>query len=112
MRAILDAAAKAADATALESAALARGVGMIYFALLPAERSEDTLTRVARATNDIFAQCAALDGNATIPWCPTEWKTALPIWGPERGDFGPMRALKKVFDPHGVFSPGRFMGGI
>jgi glycolate dehydrogenase FAD-binding subunit len=79
---------------------------------LPLERNEDTLTRVARATNDIFAQCAALAGNATIPWCPTEWKTALPVWGPERGDLGPMRALKKVFDPHGVFAPGRFMGGI
>ncbi len=112
MRAILDAAAKAADAAALGSAALARGVGIIYFALLPVERNEDTLTRVARATNDIFAQCAALDGNATIPWCPNEWKSALPIWGPERGDLGPMRALKKVFDPHGVFSPGRFMGGM
>jgi glycolate dehydrogenase FAD-binding subunit len=112
MRAILDAAAKAADAAALPWSALARGVGIIYFALLPLERNEDTLTRVARATNDIFAQCAALAGNATIPWCPSEWKTALPIWGPEGGDLGPMRALKKVFDPHGVFAPGRFMGGI
>jgi glycolate dehydrogenase FAD-binding subunit len=112
MRATLDAAAKAADAAALPWAALARGVGIIYFALLPLKRNEDTLARVVRATNDIFARCAALDGNATIPWCPAEWKAALPVWGPERGDLGPMRALKKVFDPHGVFSPGRFMGGI
>ena len=112
MRAILDAAAKAADAAALGWAALARGVGVIYVALLPPARSEEALARVARATNNIFAQCAALDGNATIPWCPNEWKSALPIWGPDRGDLRPMRALKKVFDPHGVFSPGRFMGGI
>jgi glycolate dehydrogenase FAD-binding subunit len=112
MLAILDATAKAADAAGLPWAVLARGVGVIYIALLPPARSEEALARVARATNDIFAQCAALDGNATIPWCPTEWKTALPVWGPERGDLGPMRALKKVFDPHGVFAPGRFMGGI
>ena len=110
--AILDAAAKAADAAGLPSAMLARGVGVIYVALLPPARSEEALARVGRATNEIFAHCAGLDGNAMIPWCPSEWKAALPVWGPERGDLGPMRALKKVFDPHGVFAPGRFMGGI
>lgn len=112
MHAILDAAAKAADAAALPWAALARGVGVIYFALLPADRNEDTLARVVRATNEIFARCAALAGNATIPWCPAEWKASLPIWGPERGDLAQMRALKRVFDPHDVLAPGRFIGGI
>jgi len=110
--AMLDAAAKTADVAQMHWAAVARGVGILYFALLPNERNDDTLARVERATNEIFGRCAALDGNATIPWCPAEWKSALPIWGPERGDLGPMRALKKVFDPHGVLSPGRFMGGI
>jgi glycolate oxidase FAD binding subunit len=110
--AILDAAAKAADAAELSWAAVARGVGVIYFALLPGERNDGALARVSHASDEILGQCAAFDGNATIPWCPAEWKSALPIWGPERGDLGPMRALKKVFDPHGVFAPGRFMGGI
>ncbi|HEX4003359.1 MAG TPA: FAD-binding oxidoreductase [Candidatus Acidoferrales bacterium] len=112
MTAILDAAAKAAGAAELPWAAVARGVGVIYFALLPGERNDDTQARVERAANEILAEAAALAGNATIPWSPAEWKSALPIWGPERGDLGPMRALKKVFDPHGVFAPGRFMGGI
>jgi glycolate oxidase FAD binding subunit len=112
MHVILDAAAKAADAAGLPWAAVARGVGIIYFALLPTERNQEALTRVARVTNEIFTQCAALEGNATIPWCPAGWKTALPIWGPERAGLGQMRALKKVFDPHDVLSPGRFMGGI
>ena len=85
--------------SALPWAAMARGVGVIYFALLPPERSEETLARVARATNRILAECAALGGNATIPWCPAEWKSALPVWGPERGDFEQMRKLKNVFDP-------------
>lgn len=112
VHAMLDAAAKAADSAQLLWAAVARGVGIIYFAVLPAERNEDGLARVSRATSEIFTRCAALDGNAAIPWCPAEWKGALPIWGPERDDLGPMRALKKVFDPHGVLSPGRFIGGI
>jgi len=112
MTAIIDSAARAADAAQLRWAVNARGVGVVYFALLPAGENEDELSRVSRATKEILARCAALDGNATIPWCPSEWKSALPIWGPERGDLGPMRALKKVFDPHGVLAPGRFMGGI
>jgi glycolate dehydrogenase FAD-binding subunit len=112
MHAILDAAARAADAAALPWAALARGVGVIYFALLPSAQNEDALARVARATKEIFARCAEIAGNATIPWCPSEWKHALPIWGPERDDLAQMRALKKVFDPRGIFAPGRFMGGI
>ena len=111
MTALIDSAAKAAAAAQLPWAVNARGVGIIYFAL-PGEKNEDALAGVGRVTKEIFERCAALDGNATIPWCPGEWKSALPVWGPERADLGPMRALKKVFDPHGVLAPGRFMGGI
>ncbi|HUA00010.1 MAG TPA: FAD-binding oxidoreductase [Candidatus Aquilonibacter sp.] len=112
IRAILDTAAKTADAAQLSWAALARGVGVVYFALLPAERTEDSLARVTRAVREIFARFAAAAGNATIPWCPPEWKAALPIWGPARADLAHMRALKNVFDPHGILAPGRFIGGI
>jgi glycolate oxidase FAD binding subunit len=112
MRAIVDAAARAADAAALCWAALARGLGVIYFGLLPPGRNEETLVRVSRVANEIIAQCVALGGNSTIPWCPAGWKATLPIWGPERDDFLQMRGLKKVFDPHDILSPGRFMGGI
>ena len=48
----------------------------------------------------------------TIPWCPSEWKSALKVWGPERHDLAQMQKVKKVFDPLGIFSPGRFIGGI
>jgi glycolate oxidase FAD binding subunit len=105
-------AAKAADEVALPWAALARGVGVIYFALLSAERSEQTLKNVAQATSKMLAGCTSSQGNAMIPWCPTEWKPALNIWGPNRGDFDLMRKLKKLFDPGDVLSPGRFAGGI
>lgn len=102
----------AAEENAVPWAAMARGVGIIYFALLPAERTEQTLKAVARATSKMFTACASLDGNMTIPWCPAEWKPALNVWGPERGDFQLMRNVKKLFDPSDVFSPGRFAGGI
>jgi len=112
MAEILAAAARAAEANSLPWAALARGLGVIYFALLPGERSEQARISAARTTSEILAECYALGGHATIPWCPGEWKNALAVWGRERGDFEIMRKLKKVFDPRGVLSPGRFVGGI
>ncbi|MGD1211051.1 MAG: FAD-binding oxidoreductase [Candidatus Acidiferrales bacterium] len=112
MRQVLDAAAKAADAAELRWAALVRGLGVIYLALLPSEENQEALGRVVRAANDILAECAALGGNAAIPWCPAAWKSLLPVWGLDRGDFEQMRKLKKVFDPHGILAPGRFAGGI
>jgi glycolate oxidase FAD binding subunit len=91
---------------------MARGLGVIYFALLPLDRAEDAKARSAKVTDAIYAACAALGGHLTIPWCPTEWKSALKIWGPPRADFALMQKVKRVFDPQGVLSPGRFVGGI
>ncbi len=109
---ILAAAARAAETNSLPWAALARGVGVIYFALLPGERSEEARLSTTRAAGEILAECSALGGHATIPWCPGKWKSALAVWGRERGDLEIMQKLKQVFDPRGVLSPGRFVGGI
>lgn len=112
MKAVLREAASAAEANSLPWAAMARGLGVIYFALLPGERNAEWLGRTTKATNRIFDVTAMLEGNATIPWAPTEWKAALKIWGPERGDFAQMHKVKKVFDPHGIMAPGRFVRGL
>ena len=108
----LAAAERAAESNALPWAAMARGLGVIYFALLPAARNEDAQAHAAAATDAIHAACAELGGHSTIPWCPAEWKTALKIWGLPRADFPQMQKLMSVFDPQGVLSPGRFVGGI
>ncbi len=105
-------AAKASDSAGLQWAAMARGAGVIYFALLPGERNEDSKARIAQASNQILGACAALGGHGTIPWCPGEWKDALKVWGLERADFAQMRKTKAVFDPGGILSPGRFVGGL
>lgn len=112
MKEMLRSAMQASEAATLEWTATARGLGVIYFALLPNDRSDENRARVVQATERIFAECARLNGNATIPWCPAECKDALKVWGPERADLDQMRKLKKVFDPSGVFSPGRFVGGL
>ena len=95
----------------LRCAVMARGVGVIYAALLPDAPTEAAGERVARVANQIQAACEKAGGHATIPWCPSEWKSALKIWGAERG-VEQMRKVKSVFDRHGVLSPGRFVGGL
>jgi glycolate oxidase FAD binding subunit len=102
----------AANTNLLPWVAMARGVGVIYFALLPKDRSEETRSRVIQATDQILHECAELGGNATIPWSPSEWKGVLKVWGPQRADLDQMRKIKSLFDPHNIVSPGRFTGGI
>jgi glycolate oxidase FAD binding subunit len=105
-------AAREADNNHLRWTAMARGLGVIYFAILPTESNDATRQQVHQSADKILAACAALGGHATIPWCPTEWKNELKVRGLPRADFAQMLKLKKVFDPAGVFSPGRFVGGI
>jgi glycolate oxidase FAD binding subunit len=106
------AAINAADTNQVPWAAMARSLGVIYFALLPVEFGQASHRQVVTATNQILDTAASLGANVTIPWCPSEWKSALRIWGPDRRDLAQMQKVKKVFDPLGIFSPGRFIGGI
>jgi glycolate dehydrogenase FAD-binding subunit len=108
----LDAAARAAETNSLPWAAMARGLGVIYFALLPNAANDETRRRTIQATDQILPDCSAMGGSAIIPWCPAEWKSTLKVWGLARGDLNQMRKLKMVFDPQGVLAPGRFVGGL
>jgi len=108
----LAASQKAAEDNSLKWVALARGLGIIYFALLPAEQNDETRVRVEKATNAIHDACARLGDQSTIPWCPTAWKKNLKIWGLENPSFRQMQKVKTVFDPQNILSPGRFVGGL
>ncbi len=108
----LGAAQKTAEANSLRWAAFARGLGIIYFVLLPSALDEGSAQHVGNATSAIHKACAKLGGQSTIPWCPTPWKSNLKIWGPENFNFSAMRKMKNVFDPQCILSPGRFVGGL
>jgi len=112
MAELLSNAAREAENTHLPWVAMARGVGVIYFALLPTVRNEDTRRQTVQASDGTLTACAALGGHATIPWCPTEWKDVLKVWGLARSDVAQMQKVKMAFDPGAIFSPGRFVGGI
>jgi len=68
---------------------------------------------VERAAN-IVSQLQASRGsggnaNLTIPRCPPEWKTRLPIWGRETADRKTMRNVMRTLDPQAKFNPGRLI---
>ena len=73
---------------------------------------ERTLAMLAETTNGMIEASAKLDARAVVQWCPTELKRRVNLWGAPHGDLALMQRLKSVFDPQGVLSPGRFVGGI
>lgn len=103
---------QSAEGNGLAWAAMARGLAIIYFVLLPEKCDETARVRVTQATEQIFGTCAGPGANISIPWCPNDWKGSLKIWGPDRADILLMQNVKNVFDPKGILSPGRFVGGL
>ncbi len=55
---------------------------------------------------------SGLHGNVVVRHCPAAWKASLLVWGKPRSEEWLMRKVKQALDPHNVFNPGRFVGGI
>ncbi len=124
-----------ADQASLPHAILTRACGVVYFALLPPAGEQTRpapapLHRLAEATRSVFSLCASESAYATLPWCPTQLKREVNVWGldfvaPPSGrpasrsavlgatlpgplpDLALMRRLKAAFDPQNLFAPGR-----
>ena len=109
----------------LKHAVLARGCGVVYFALLPSTKAAsqetqpaldpETLLRLSQAATSIFEFCARENGSAALPWCPTAVKRAVNVWGLRNAhppsscsDVALMQRLKSAFDPHNILAPGRY----
>lgn len=112
MSELLEAVEKAASARSVDWAAIVRSVGVACIAFFSKDRAPETAAQMARLTDDILSAAVMLEGSASIPWCPAEWKSRLKVWGLERPDFAQMKKLKAFFDPGEIFAPGRFVGGI
>jgi glycolate oxidase FAD binding subunit len=41
-----------------------------------------------------------------------EVKAGLDVWGDPGEGLALMRRVKATYDPHGIFAPGRYVGGI
>ena len=101
----LDDATRSAKAEGLRWAAMARGVGVIYFALLPVARDEEARSRTDKVVDEVFRVTQGCGGNFTAPWYPAEWRKDMTTRKTNRSDLEQMRKIKHAFDPNGVFSP-------
>ncbi len=84
------------------------GVGTVYLAGpvdLPVEGLHSILERLR-------ALATALGGSLVIEDCPAEIKGKIDVWGAASDDFATMRKIKQAWDPNGILSPGRFVGGL
>jgi glycolate oxidase FAD binding subunit len=111
----MDMAGLAADIQGIEVPWLVmmRGLGVTYFALLPPDRSEGSLRVLKQECARILSLSGKTPwGRSLLLWCPSELKREINVWGAPSGDFALMQKLKSVFDPSGILSPGRFMGGL
>jgi glycolate oxidase FAD binding subunit len=90
-----------------------RGLGVTYLTLLPPDRSEGSLRLLQQECTRILSLSGKAPwGRCVLLWCRPELKSEIDVWGAPPGDFVLMQKLKSVFDPSGILSPGRFMGGI
>jgi glycolate oxidase FAD binding subunit len=112
MKTAIEAAEVAAKECALRLAVCARSIGVIYLALLPEDTSASAKSSVVKACAEIHSAVARLEGHATVPWCPDEWKSEVQVWGRERADWAEMRKVKNALDPQNILAQGRFVGGI
>jgi len=91
---------------------LVRSGSIIYVALLPRDGDESRLQQIAYFWNSIGSLRGKLEFNASMLFCPTEWKGQLDVWAQAHENKDLQHRVKRAFDPSGVFAPGRFVGGI
>ena len=86
------------------------GVTMVHFLLEPGdEKSADGVISVAEK---LLEKCQSISGNLVVERASARMKERLPVWGKPPQDLVIMKRIKEQMDPSGLFSPGRFMGGI
>ncbi len=82
------------------------GVGVIHLGLL------DETPGLAVLVSRLRAAAEDLGGALVVERCTPELKDRLDAWGAPGDDLGVMTKLKAAWDPKGILSPGRFVGGL
>lgn len=81
--------------------------GIVHFSVL-----DGTPDAALHFIETLRSAATSLGGSLVVEWCTPEVKSRLDVWGPPGDDFDVMRKLKEAWDPKGVLSPGRFVGGL
>jgi glycolate oxidase FAD binding subunit len=89
------------------------GVGLVKLCLGPESLAAGAIdAAVLEALRQLSGLVAAHGGHAVVENAPPAAKTQLEVWGAPPSSFPLLKALKRKFDPEGVLSPGRFIGGL
>ena len=97
------------QAEGLRRASLSQiGVGIVCVCVLEEPGAPSIRPLVER----LRAAATSLGGALVVECCPAELKAEIDVWGPPGDDFEIMRKLKHAWDPKGILSPGRFVGGL
>jgi len=98
--------------SSLRSAMVVRASGIVYFTLFAESEDDSALHAIEKAAARVFSLATAGQGHAALLHSPGKLKSRVNAWGPDRADLGLMQRVKRSFDPHNIFAPGRFVGGI
>jgi len=104
MASLLGEAVATAERNGVLCAAMARGIGVIYLAVLPSDQSEDQASRASRVISDIYNSSRKHEANIGTPWIPDAWRGRISLPGPSRNDIPVMRKIKSAFDPDKIFA--------
>jgi FAD/FMN-containing dehydrogenase len=111
---VMEAVAQMLHPTALEAMIIGDcGVGLVKLRLEPGGQAagvmQEPLLRVLRGLPGLVV---ADGGYAVVESAPPEVKGQLEVWGPPPSSLALVKALKRRFDPEGILSSGRFIGGL
>jgi glycolate oxidase FAD binding subunit len=96
----------------LRSSFVLRAFGVAYLTLLADSEEAQSNSSLERGVSELFSRVEAKKGSATLLHAPLWLKSRVHIWGTKHADFPLMQRVKQAFDPHNIFAPGRFVGGI
>jgi FAD/FMN-containing dehydrogenase len=108
---VLDCGASAASNHALDAVLLSHAGSGVSFVHIMVSQSNAT-EPVISFLKQLGERCESLGGHMVLDRARPFWKKQWPAWGKVGGNFTVMKRIKEQMDPLGIFSPGRFVGGI
>lgn len=88
------------------------GNGILYSFLFPGRGIRSKIESMIELIHKLTSEATKNEGNMVVESAPSLLKKKISVWGEMRSEYQVMRRLKEEIDPKGIFSPGRFIGGI
>jgi glycolate oxidase FAD binding subunit len=86
--------------------------GRLGDGIMRVSAGEEDLRRALNFVRTVTDTAKAIGAAVVIERAPAEIKRIFDVWGDRPGGFALMRRAKQTFDPDGILSPGRFVGGL